>query len=223
MKCFSTELAYLLGVYHSDGTIVRYKFKNVFRHRFVLTCAENSLGMLEKTRDIFFKLFQRKVSIMKRSTLSCQGGSQLFTVEVQIAKLWPVLKKFGFNSGRIPIWIAKNPNYFGAYLAALIDGDGNVVIKRPQYPQCCIRITSAKELRTLRRLIKRHLKCACHTVKITRFITSLPRAKPALYSWWQLSFLASPKNAEFLKAHVLEFMALPYKRDKINSFLKVKM
>jgi hypothetical protein len=216
----SRELAYFLGVRQTDGTVFTYSFRGETRRRFVLTAGTKSLPMLQKVKRILNRAFKRRASILKKSFRSQQGGGELFTLEAGIKNIWPEFTKLGLASFQIPGWVANNPIFFGAYLAGIIDGDGDVSVKRPKYPQCLVRITSDEELTELKGLIQKYLNCSCYSECIRCEIRGLPRAKAKQGKYCRLSFVISPKNIEFFKTKVLQHITIKHKKEKLNEFFE---
>jgi len=46
------DIAYFIGVLHTDGCIFTYRFRNETRHRYILDIGKKSLPMLRHCRKI---------------------------------------------------------------------------------------------------------------------------------------------------------------------------
>lgn len=209
----SKELAYLLGVAQADGYLKRFLWKGEERIGLDFGVAEKSLPMLEKFRDLSDRVFGRKTSIWKdkkgvwRYHLSVKSLLQKFR-DLQII-VSPVYLA--------PVWAVKEKSYFGAYLAGLIDGDGDVRIKRPKYPQCVIRITSG----LVQDFLQKQLE-ALLTVKVSQTRMSGKRVikgKIVDSKWVSLEFYVSKRVYQFLLKYVIPQMVLSYKKDKLLQFI----
>lgn len=155
----SKKLAYWVGVAQSDGYLKKYQNKisgNV-------TCSlsfdvsESSLPMLKKVQELSSELFNRKASIFKRRT------RRMWTYHIGVNNLLSVFERLDIHLDRRPeppAWCMEDPRFFGAYLAGLIDGDGDIRVKRKRYPQCVIRITSGREQLELANAIGKTLHCS---------------------------------------------------------------
>ena len=105
-------------------------------------------------------------------------------------------------------------------MAGLIDGDGDVRIKRQKYPQCVIRITSGFSQDFLAKCIKKNLNCS---ISISfRKKESEYKGKIMKGSWYALEFYMSSKNEKFIKQFILPYINLPYKADKIRNYIMIK-
>jgi hypothetical protein len=114
-----------------------------------------------------------------------------------------------------PNW-AKN-ELFGAYLAGLIDGDGDVRITRPKYPQCVIRISSSKKQADLKEFIEKIMNCK---VSINNHFRETKIGERTIKGRWStLEFYVSSRNKEFIMKYVLPNIALEYKKNKILEYV----
>lgn len=121
-----------------------------------------------------------------------------------------------------PNWVNNSQSLFGAYLAGLIDGDGDIRVKREKYSQCAIRITSGHREFIILELIKRFLKCSASITKRHRKIFYKNENRFIDENWFELEFLVSSKNFDFILSHVLPYIKLNYKREKLSTFIKNK-
>lgn len=210
----SEDLAYWIGVSQADGYLKHFR-GSAGRLGIEFGVGEKSLPMIHKFKDISKRVFHRDYVIWKdkrgfwRHYFSVKSLMQSLQ-ELQIS-ITPVY--------RPPIW-AINKKFFGAYLAGLIDGDGDIRIKRPKYPQCVIRITSGlmqdflqKQLETLGIIVsqtRRHHK----TIIKGRFYDT---------KWVALEFYVSRRIYQFLLQYVIPEMAMEYKKKKLLYFIRGRL
>ena len=210
------DLAYWVGVVQTDGYHKKYlpKNRNKIRNSIVLDVNPRSLPMLLKFRGISRKLFP-----INGSTYNIRNGSSV-AFKFGINKLLPLFEELEIDFSdppKPPKWIVGDSAFFGAYLAGVIDGDGDVRIRRPQYPQCVIRINSGSFAEELLNSIKYKLNVGASILKQYNENTYKSR-KISGYSY-RLEFCVSSKNFDFFEKHVLDHIALDYKRDKIKNYI----
>jgi len=198
------ELAYLIGIIQTDGSFKKYieKSRNVKRWIISMCVGKKSLPMLRKFQKLSKKLLNRKGGIFK-SKISNEWESK-----IRVNSLIKEFERLDINFGdppTPPFWVKENEKLFGAYLAGIIDGDGNVRIKRKKYPQCAVRITSSEKQIDLKSTIEKILRCK---VNITKDENA-----------YDLEFYVSPKNYKIIKENVLPYITLKYKKDKLNSYI----
>jgi hypothetical protein len=167
INMISEDLAYWIGVAQTDGYFKKqnYKKKQIIRYYICLSVAESSIEMLEKFKKVSKEIFYLKGSLWKNHKRN------LTTYKFGCKNLLHLFKSLDidFNDPpKPPSWIIEEEKYFGAYLAGIIDGDGNVEVKRPQYPQCMIRIYSSCKQEELIKSIKDHLTCSVYQHIITK-------------------------------------------------------
>jgi len=211
------DIAYFVGVLHSDGCICTYRFRNETRHRYLLEVGKKSLPMLKKVNDIFHEEFGRTLKIRKKLH---KNENPTFLIEVGITNLMDEFARLKIDKGDIAPWIKKSRRFFCAYLAGVIDGDGDISIKRPQYPQCRVRIAAGEELSGLMELIRFHLKCSCNLETAIISTYSLPRAKIKFSVGYRHCFYLSWKNAKAFRKYVLPYVQIEHKRRKLREFCK---
>jgi len=119
-----------------------------------------------------------------------------------------------------PNWILNSNKFFGAYLAAIIDGDGGVRIKRYKYPQCVIRIISGEFPHKLSKAVERILRCSIYSEYRER-TTFIGNRKISGKSY-TLEFNITKKNIGFVKNFILPHIVSSHKSDKIKEFLIMK-
>jgi hypothetical protein len=218
MEKFDEELAYWVGIVQTDGCIVKYVPKNRKTERIEISMevSKKSLPMLRKFKEICQTYLKRKCKIWK-----VRRGQ--FATHVCVKGLQDVLESLGVNVKGIkpPKWVVRNMKFFGAYLAGIIDGDGNVRVKRKKYPQCAIRVYSKENPSILAEFIRKFLRCA---VRIT-FHTGTRKlnGKIIVGKWYELEFLVSSKNYIFMSKYVIPFLQIKYKRDKLTRYINQRL
>ena len=214
----SKDLAYWIGVAQSDG---HYKIYNerrgdklIERHIIQLGVSISSLPMLKKFEIISQKIFGTSGNY-------CIDKRKKNRFEIKIKRFLDIIKKLDINFSdppNPPLWCLKNMEFFGAYLAGVIDGDGDIRISRPQFPQCAIRITSGKEQKELRNIIITILKCGCnHRKKVQQ---SEIDGREFIGTCHVIEFYVTPKNVEVIKKYVFPEISLIHKRDKLREYIK---
>jgi len=215
----SEELAYWVGVVQSDGSFSQRRRKDRKEPGYVISLGvgKRSLPMLYKFKKLCKTLFNRDSKIYKRR------NREAWDFKINVKRLLPFLKdlKIQFNDPpKPPYWCASSPELFGSYLAGLIDGDGSVRIKRKKYPQCMIKIISGKSQHELANLIRKFLNCA---VMITQYEEDRILDGRIIHGkWYELEFLVSSKNYEFVKKHVLPNLIITHKKEKIEKYISEK-
>lgn len=223
----SEGLAYWIGVAQSDGCLTqyivnrgRYKSREESRIEMSIGVCSKSLPMLNKFRDLSGTLFNRQCQIWKTKRKDewkfHMGAKSLLTL---FRKLDIDLTS---NTFIPPFWVTQKSKYFGAYLAGLIDGDGDVCVKRPKYPQCAISISSGSFQDILAQKITQILSCSvyqtkqhkrCFSKKLGRFIEG---------TGYKLVFYASRKNNEFISSFVIPHLQLLHKKKTIDNFINTR-
>ncbi len=215
----SSDLAYWVGVAQTDGYFKRQfvKSKKVTRYFIRLDVGSPSIEMLNKFQSLSQKIFSIKGTIWrdhKRNSIAYQFGAK------ELLPLFSSLDIDFSDPPKPPRWILEKDNFFGAYLAGVIDGDGDVTIRRPKYPQCAIRITSGKPAITLKSAIIDKLsvgvsrRCLHQRSNLNGRIINGTCDK--------LEFYVSPKNISFFKRFIIPHMTIERKRLKINEYLKMR-
>jgi hypothetical protein len=208
------KLAYWIGVAQTDGFI--YK-KRKFPGKIAVCLAVNkkSMNMLNKFRQYSRDIFGLYPKPFYDKT------NDLIVFRMGATRLKDFFKKHDIDFSdppNPPTWICKSKKYFGAYFAGVIDGDGDVRIKRKNYPQCVVRITSGKHQNELNDSILRNISCSTRITKTSR--TSFLNGREINGTWYSLEFYVSKKNLDFFDRFIVEHMAIDYKREKIKKFIK---
>lgn len=212
----SKKLAYWVGVVQSDGYLKKYRNKISGNVACSLSfdVSESSLPMLKKFQELSSELFNRNASIFKRRT------RYMWTYHIGVNNLLSVFERLDIHLGRRPeppAWCIKDPRFFGAYLAGLIDGDGDIRVKRKRYPQCVIRITSGREQLELANAIGKILRCS--VAVIFRRRERILKGRKIRGTWYKAEFYVSSKNHKFVKQFVLPHLMLLYKKEKLQAFI----
>ena len=215
----STELAYWVGVVQSDGSLKIYneKGRKNPRYRISLSVSKESLPMLIKSQRICKDVFNRNIKIFKSKT------REIWNLNIRIKSLLKLFHKLDIKFNRSfspPKWCSESPEFFGAYLAGVIDGDGNVTVKRRKYPQCLVRIFSGQREEKLANEIRRTLGCCVSIYKKDekRYFAKENRVIDG--TWFELNFLISSKNYKFIENFVLSNIMLPHKKERIKFFIQ---
>lgn len=216
----SEELAYWIGIVQSDGYFEKYTDKTGRKYVNIrMQVSKKSLSMLIKFQKLSKKIFSRSPSIFK-----LKKRDQIFICHIGVKTLLEVFKNLDIrfeDPPKPPFWVIKNFNFFGAYLAGLIDGDGDVRIKRKKYPQCAIRIWSGHEQVELSRIIRNFFNC--YVGLILQEKISLLDGRKIYGRGYAIEFYVSSKNYDFVEKFIIPNLALEYKRKKILSFLKQRI
>ncbi|MBU3897194.1 MAG: hypothetical protein KJ697_04695 [Nanoarchaeota archaeon] len=213
------KLAYFLGVLQTDGKLTTYntiKRNKVYRRTDIgLKVGKKSFQMLKQFQRSLKELYGRDINIH-------ESKDGFFDIHTSVNKLLETFKEQGIGKIGIPDWIKQSESNFGAHLAGVIDGDGNVRVKRPKYPQHMIRISDGKFNEDLLKLINEFMKCKVTTSKNCRF--SVFRDGRTTYGrWYDYDICISRKNAIFINKHVLPFMTINYKKELINKGVQQKL
>jgi len=153
------NIAYFIGVLHSDGSIYVFndKKRNRKQIRLNLTVGKKSLEMSKKFQYILKRYFNKTVNIRKKP------NHNSYIIQTSINKTWHIFSEW--TKYNIPNEIKNNKKLFNSYLAGLIDGDGHIKIKNNtdrKIPQCLIRISSDRKLEEIKKLITKHNNCMVH-------------------------------------------------------------
>lgn len=169
------------------------------------------LKMVKKVQEIFNKIFNRNVKIYR-------GSDGVYEIKYLVKTLIPTFKKLDIKIKDPPVlpkWI-NNINFFGPYLAGVIDADGSVCIKRPKYPQCNIKIYSGHHQLKLKKSIEKHFNCKVFDTKEIKY----NKIWKTWTSVFRIDFTISPKNVTMIKKYLLPYIVIPRKRNKIKKYIK---
>lgn len=213
----SSDLAYWIGAVQTDGCLYKYseKGRRRIRHMISFDVSKNSLPMLIKFKELSELIFKRKSGIWKT-----KRGS--FAFHIRVTDLLETFKNLDVKFKDPPkpsLWIIEKPEFLGAYLAGVIDGDGDVRTKRPKYPQCAIRISSGHAQTKLQDVIEEKLKCETTMSKVYK--KGYLSGKVIEGSAYSLEFLVSSKTYEFFEDFVLPYIQLSYKKMIIKDYIKL--
>ena len=216
------NICYLTGVLQTDGCIYKFedKKRNKIIHRFRIKVSKKSLPMLSKIKEILKQEFDRDVSVLKLGIN--EYGKEVFSLEANITSLLPKFEKLGISKKILSNSIISNKKNFCAYLAGVIDGDGNICIKRPEYPQCRIKITSESKNELLKKLIEKYLNCKSWTeISISRYKGLVGVKKKNGFAFNQC-FYVSPKNLLIFRNFVRPYIQISYKKATLDKFFSMK-
>jgi hypothetical protein len=174
--------------------------------------------MSDAFREISYKVFQRKIGIFK------EHDREVWGCVLSVKNLLYTFDELDITFGDPPIppaWSLCDNSLFGAYLAGIIDGDGDVRIKRKSYPQCAIRITSGKIQEILIDSVKKILNCgvsASYREKISELDGRTIAGHENV-----LEFYVSSKNYAFMMDYVIPYLKISYKKNKIENYINSKL
>ena len=215
----SKELSYWIGVVQTDGSFKRMynKKRKVNLYRISLEVSQKSVPMLLKFKTFSEELFGVKKKTWfnrKRSTTEYAFGCK---------NLVPLFEQLNINFNdppQPPNWIINNQEFFGAYLAGVIDGDGDVRITRPKYPQCKIRINSGSFQEELQNSLVKVLN-----IGVSSSVNSGMRkigSRTFKGTSYRLEFYVSSRNFQFFINEVLPFMQISEKREIVLNYIKLR-
>jgi len=208
------DFCYFIGVIQGDGTCRKYIDRTKNKKRLCLFLAGKDIEMVSRSANIFNSTFRKNVGIFRRSRDNLFGFS---TTVNSLAYFFNKLKIDFSDPPKAPNWIKNNEDLFGSYLAGLIDSDGSVCIKRKKYPQCKVNIISGHPQHDLKKSIEKNLKCKASIEESGGIMKSTGKWYPG----FDLVFLVSSKNREFVRKNVLPFITIPRKRETIEKYLKI--
>lgn len=202
------NLAYFIGVLHSDGCIYIFndKKKDKLSIRLNLTIADKSLEMAKRFKQILLYYFNRNVNIRK------SNNNGLNVIQTSINQIWSIVQHW--QKGQIPHEIRGDKVLFGAYLGGLIDGDGHIKLKNNTkdrvIPQCVIRISSDRQLDEVSYLVERYLACKVH-------FEHDRRGKGV-----DTCFYVSKKNVEFIESFISPYIFINHKKERLSNYILKK-
>jgi len=214
----SEELAYWVGVAQSDGSLCKYleKGRTKPKYKISMEVNEKSKLMLVKFVELSNDLFKRKSGIWKTNR-------DTWCMHIGVSNLIDLFQKIDIKFKDPPIppdWCLKTESFFGAYLAGLIDGDGNVKIRRSKYPVCVVTISSGVKQIELCKAIKNKLKCGASVSKEIKKGYLDGRLIEGV--GYRLEFLVSYKNIKFFKLFIVPYIQLERKKSKLENFINLR-
>ncbi len=218
----SEDLAYWVGVVQTDGYLKQFvnKTRNNGRIQYYVKLGVvKSIPMLEKFRKISMSIFGCRGSMWKYEK------TNYIEYKFGASKLLPLFKKLDIDFSdppKPPRWCLKNSSFFGAYLAGVIDGDGDVRFGRPKYLQCKVRIWSGHPQKELQNSIEKVLKCSVNILRIEKKHSEI-EGRAIFGGSWRIEFYVSKKNYNFIEKYLIRHLALEYKRNKIKYFISNKI
>lgn len=214
----SNELAYWIGLVHADGRFSKWMRKSG-KQEIELHMESKSESLIKEFQKglAFINRFPRYHYRAKRNVFTCKASVKSIFLLLQSLNL--AMPKHKFVA---PFFIRNGRILFGSYLAGIIDGDGDVRIKRIKYPQCVVRITSKFKETMLIDLIKQFLNCSVSNIKRSgkRYLRKEDRF--IVGTWNSIEFLVSSKNFGFFLSFILPNMKLGYKKEKILVYIESK-
>ena len=204
------EFAYWLGLIQTDGYLrtVERKGKN---RTFIGFCSKDRV-LVERVKSLSLRFLGRRGAIFTNKI----GVSEArFSVKNLMRRF--ACEGITFDDPPCPpSSIARDNILLGAYLAGVIDGDGDVRIKRPSYPQCGIRVSSGKSQDALAEALRKSLNCGVSISKRTK--TSVLDGRIIVGTYYALELLVSKKTQSFFRSFVVPWIVLDRKRNKIEAF-----
>ncbi len=211
------KLAYWTGLVQTDGSLHKKKRHREPKFKYYIsmhTTTEKSLPMLRRFQKLSEDLFDRCAGIFE--------GKRSWDIKIGASKLLEFFEEWDIDLSDPPVppqWSLDKDRIFGAYLAGVIDGDGDIRVKRPEYPQCAIRISSGDRQKRLRESLENMLGSKA-SVRKREEITRLPDNREKKTAWFVLEFYVSQKNYEFVKEFILPHITLDYKKQRLASFIQ---
>ncbi len=212
----SADLAYWIGVAQSDGYFgTRWqKDRKSPQYTVALEVGKKSLPMLLKFKELSTTILKREAKIWKRSK------KEYWQVRIGVGKFLEAFKKLDIKFKDPPIppsWSLQTPEFFGAYLAGLIDGDGTVYVRNSKYPQCAIRIASSLPQTRLCESIRKILTCGASIDR--KESKSFLGDRPIEGTCYILEFFVSPKTCKFVEEFILPHLQLAYKKVRVKTYI----
>lgn len=214
----SEELAYWVGVAQSDGCLKFYRNKHTGR-----TDVRVSLHVAKKSVPMSLKFQKISSDVLNRRSMIWKGRGHLYYFHIGVGKILDELTGLDINFGdppKPPIWCLQRLDYFGAYIAGVIDGDGMIKIIGHRYPQCKIKITSGTEQCELAARIRKILGCWVGIYE-RRHISAIGE-RSIDGRWYELEFYVSKKNMDAFAKFVLPHIELKHKRDKLENYIRTR-
>ena len=205
---------YWIGLVQSDGCFRKHFTNKRTSYHYVVDISSIEKDHLKKFQEISLNVLNRKVKIHRMKYRNT------YDIRIGVSRLIPLFTNLNIrfdDPPQPPHWIAENMEFFGPYLAGIIDGDGDIRVSRKQYPQCKIRITSGKPQYQLRKTIKNLLGSGCCIYSEHRIAYLDGRRIEG--TCYRLEFLVSKKNVQLIKNHILPWIALKRKQKIVRNFI----
>jgi len=210
------EVCYWLGLAQSDGYFKKHYVEQHSKFTHVITLSMKDLEPVVCFQRISKDFWGRDAKIHKDN----RPNANSFYITIGVSRLLKYFSNMQLDFSdppKPPKWIANDVRLFGAYIAGIIDGDGSVKVKRPQYPQCLVKISSGSPQNELKDTIEYLFNCRCSIMKQYREV--MLNGNLIKGTCYNLEFCVSNKNIEIFQKYVLPWIQIPRKRDKITSFL----
>ena len=206
------DFAYWIGLAQSDGCLKRNRTKNT-TVQFYVQFDNRNLALVKRFQELVKFCLGREIQVWprKRGGYECKVGVN--TLLDEFDKLDVTFS----DPPKPPNWIINSPELFCAYLAGIIDGDGDVRIRRPTCPQCVVRITSSKPQLYLAEAIKVRL-CKCSISSYAH--PNMIEGREIFSRYSRLEFCISNKNRNLVKRFLLPYLTSKHKYNKIANFLE---
>lgn len=202
------NIAYFIGVLHSDGCIYVFndKKRNRKQIRLSLMVGCKSIPMAIKFQKILLEYFGKTVNLRKIP------NKNAYSIQTSINRVWHIFQHW--DNYNLPDNIKNSKKLFGAYLAGIIDGDGTVKIKHNKdrvIPQYVVKIASDCPLQEIKFLIGRYLTCSVyfeydHNKKGNGVNTC---------------FYLSKKNVDSVKHIVYPHIELLHKKERLEKYFRL--
>jgi hypothetical protein len=163
-RLMKPEVCYWLGLVQSDGCFKKHYSNQHSRFHYIITLGMKDLEPVVLFQKITKDFWGRDVKIHKDNGPKYDS----FYITLGVSRLLRYFSDMQLDFSdppKPPDWVVNDIRLFGAYLAGIIDGDGSVRVKRPEYPQCLIKIISGKPQDILKVSIENMLNCKCYMEK----------------------------------------------------------
>ncbi len=208
------DFCYWIGLVQADGS---FKPKNTGH---VIDIQSKDIEHIKFAQQISLKFLNRKSKIFKIKRSDGRIINEFRIGASGLIKLFEMLQIDFSDPPKPPSWVAEDILFFGAYLAGIIDGDGDIRVKdNPK--NCLVRISSSAEQTKLKENIKTIFGCGCNIVKRNKKSTLNGRDIKGV--WYELEFGLTNKNVKQIECYILPFIQIPRKRIRLENFIKTKL
>ena len=200
------NIAYFIGVLHSDGCIYVFndKKRNRKQIRLSLRIGYKSIPMAIKFQKILLEYFRKTANLRKIP------NKDAYCIQTSINRVWHIFQHW--DNSNIPSDIKTSKNLFGAYLAGLIDGDGTVKIKHNKdriIPQYVVKIASDRPLQEIKFLIEKYLNCSA-------YFEYDNKSKGV-----NTCFYLSKKSTDSMEHIVYPHIEIPHKKERLEKYFEM--